>query len=155
MDEILRELDENLIIIKTEKLNDILYIYCEIKKTTIKCKYCEKESDSIHSRYTRTISDLPIQNYQVKLVIDVPKYFCRNEKCSHKTFAYPLHFAAKNALRTRQLDDYIYQIGLKNSSTQARNQVSLSHVSISNNTILRIIKKNESDGQLSCNKYRN
>lgn len=116
IDELIKELDENLILTKTEKLDGILYLYCEIKQTTTKCKYCKTENQSIHSRYIRTISDLPIQNYQVKLVLTIPKYFCKNESCNHKTFAYPILFAQNNSLRTIRLDDYIYQIGLKNSS---------------------------------------
>lgn len=143
LDELIKELDEHLMISKIEKSDSILYIYCDIKRTKARCKYCGAENDSIHSRYIRTISDLPIQNYQVKLVIAVPKYFCTNDRCSHKTFAYPVPFAKENSLRTTRLDDYIYQVGLKNSSLEARNQISESHVSISNNTILRVIKKKQ------------
>jgi len=33
----------------------------------------------VHSTYIRTISDLPLQKYKVKLVIKVKKYFCNNE----------------------------------------------------------------------------
>lgn len=144
LNKIIKELDENIEITRTEKLNGLLYLHCRIICQTIHCKYCGEESNSIHSRYTRTISDLPIQNYQVKLVLEVPKFFCRNEMCHHKTFAYPIKFAGRNSLRTERLDEYIYQTGLKNSSLAAREHISTSHVSISNNTILRIIKKKQS-----------
>lgn len=144
LNELLKELDTNLSIRKIEKCDKILYLYCDIDCTIVKCKYCGTENHSVHSKYTRTISDLPIQNYQVKLIITVPKFFCTNEKCSHKTFAYPIPFADKNSLRTNRLDDYIYQIGMKSSSLDAEKQISGSHVSVSNNTILRIIKKKQS-----------
>lgn len=144
LNELLKELDTNLVIRKIEKSDKTLYLYCDIDCMIVKCKYCGTESHSVHSKYTRTISDLPIQNYQVKLIITVPKFFCTNEKCSHKTFAYPIPFADKNSLRTNRLDDYIYQIGMKSSSLDAEKQISGSHVSVSNNTILRIIKKKQS-----------
>ena len=144
LNELLKELDTNLVIQKIEKSDKILYLYCDVDCTIVKCKYCGTESHSVHSKYTRTISDLPIQNYQVKLIINVPKFFCTNEKCSHKTFAYPIPFADKNSLRTNRLDDYIYQIGMKSSSFDAEKQISGSHVSVSNNTVLRIIKKKQS-----------
>ena len=137
----LEELDENLAISRVEKLGKVLYIYCDLNGTVANCKYCGMESHSVHSKYIRTISDLPIQDYQVKLVIIVPKFFCANERCSHKTFAYPIPFAAANTIRTKRLDDYIYRIGMKNSSLEAEKLISDSHVSVSNNTILRIIKK--------------
>ena len=141
LDELIKELDNKLIVTSKEIIDDIMYIYCETEKQLTKCKYCGKESKNVHSVYTRTIADLPMQKYKVKLVITVKKYFCNNNKCSHTTFAEPLDFVDKNALRTKRLDEYINEIGLKNSSIEARKQIINSHVHISNNTILRIIKK--------------
>lgn len=141
--EIINELSEDLCITGTKKMNGILYIYCQVNEVTAKCKYCGQESNKIHSRYLRTISDLPIQNYQVKLVITVPKYFCCNDECPHKTFAYSFDFIEKNSIRTKRLNDYIYQVALKNSSLDAKKQISSSHVQVSNNTVLRILKKKE------------
>ena len=141
LDELIKELDRKLIITKKEIKEDIMYIYCETEKTAPQCKYCGKESESVHSVYIRTISDLPIQKYKVKLVIKVKKYFCNNVKCNHRTFAEPLNFVEKNGLRTKRLNEYISEIGLKNSSIVAKEQISNSHVKISNNTILRMIKK--------------
>lgn len=141
LDELVKELDNKLVVTRKEIKDEIMYIYCETKKQSTKCKYCEEESENVHSVYTRTISDLPIQKYKVKLVITVKKYFCNNPKCNHTTFAEPLDFVEKNALRTKRLDEYIKEVGLKNSSIEARNQITNSHVEISNNTILRILKK--------------
>ncbi len=56
-------------------MRKVLYLYCVINCSVAKCKYCGAESQSIHSWYVRTISDLPIQDYQVKLVITVSKFF--------------------------------------------------------------------------------
>ena len=100
----------------------------------------------VHTK--RTISDLSIQNYKVKLIINVKKYFCNNNKCKHTTFAEPLEFIEDNAIRTKRLDDCINKIGLKTSSKDAERQIKDTHVNISNNTILRIIKKNENRNQL-------
>ena len=141
LDELVKELDNKLEVTRKEIKDDIMYIYCETKKQSTKCRYCGEESENVHSVYTRTISDLPIQKYKVKLVIIVKKYFCNNPKCNHTTFAEPLDFVEKNALRTKRLDEYIKEVGLKNSSIEARNQITNSHVEISNNTILRILKK--------------
>ena len=141
LDELVKELDNKLKVTRKEIKDDIMYIYCETKKQSTKCKYCGEESENVHSVYTRTISDLHIQKYKVKLVITVKKYFCNNPKCNHTTFAEPLDFVEKNALRTKRLDEYIKEVGLKNSSIEARNQITNSHVEISNNTILRILKK--------------
>ena len=74
LDVLLKELDENLNINRVEKSGKALYIYCEVNCTVAKCKYCGMESSSIHSRYIRTISDLPIQDYQVKLVTQLSQH---------------------------------------------------------------------------------
>lgn len=143
LQELIQELDTKLIVKRKEIKDGIMYIYCETKKQKTKCKYCGQESENVHSTYTRTISDLPIQNYKVKLVIAVKKYFCNNNNCEHTTFAEVLQFVNKNATRSTRLDDYIKKVGLKTSSLDAEKQISDSHVEISNNTILRIIKKNK------------
>ena len=119
LDELIKELDNKLIVTGKEIIDGIMYIYCETKKQKTKCKYCGEESENVHSTYTRVMSDLPIQNYKVKLVIKVKKYFCGNDKCPHTTFAEPLDFVERNAIRTRRLDDYINHIGLKTSSIDA------------------------------------
>ncbi len=139
--ELLKELDKNLNINRVERSERILYLYCNIKCTVANCKYCGMESRSIHSRYIRIIFDFPIQDYQVKLVITVPKFFYINKTCFYRTFAYPILFATANLLRTKQLDDYIYQVEMKSSSLEAEKQISDSYVFISNNTILRVIYK--------------
>ena len=143
LNELIKELDKKLIVTGKEIIDGIMYIYCETERQITKCKYCGKESENVHSTYTRVISDLPIQNYKVKLIIKVKKYFCNNDKCQHTTFAEPLDFVEKNAIRTKRLDNYINNIGLKTSSIEAEKQIKDKHVNVSNNTILRIIKKNK------------
>ena len=120
LDELIQELDKKLIVTKKEIKDGIIYIYCETEKQETKCKYCGKQSDSIHSTYIRTISDLPIQKYKVKLVIKVKKYFCNNKKCNKTTFVEPLDFVEKNSLRTKRLVEYINKIGLSTSSIGAK-----------------------------------
>lgn len=148
LNELIKELDPKLIVIKKEIRDGIMYIYCDTQKQKTKCKYCGQESENIHSIYKRTISDLPIQSYKVKLIINVKKYFCNNSKCQHTTFAEPLEFIEDNAIRTKRLDNYINKIGLRTSSKDAERQVKDTYVNISNNTILRIIKKNKNRNRL-------
>lgn len=141
LSEIVKELDEKLEITKTEKREKILYICCQRKPETAKCPNCGTESDKIHSKYRREIADLPISQYKVKLMIEVKKYACVNPKCSRKRFAEVLPFAGERCKRTKRLDEYIREIGLKNSSVEAEKIVRKTHADISSNTILRLIKK--------------
>ena len=45
LDELIKELDEKLIVIKKENIDGIMYIYCDTKKQKTKCKYCGQESE--------------------------------------------------------------------------------------------------------------
>ena len=85
MKEIIKRLDSKLKVIKYEYINDTLFITAErINKSAI-WPCCGKKSTNIHSRYTRTIKDLPIQENKVILNIVTKVFFCKNEKDALKT----------------------------------------------------------------------
>lgn len=50
------------------------------------CPCCHKSSKSIHSRYERTFSDLPVSGREVKVILESRKFFCKNKKCKRKIF---------------------------------------------------------------------
>ena len=51
-----------------------------------KCPFCGRRSSHIHSRYERTVDDIPIHGLRVILTVVVSRYRCMNPKCSHRTF---------------------------------------------------------------------
>ena len=119
----------------------MLNIYCHRASEISNCPYCGSASSKVHSRYKRELSDLPISHYKVKLIIEVKKYICENADCIHKRFAESLPFAGEREKRTLRLDDYIMEIGMKNSSVEAAKIIQKTHADISNQTVLRVIKK--------------
>jgi transposase len=46
------------------------------------CPLCRCPSRSIHSRYRRTLQDVPCGGRRVQLVLCVRKFFCRNPQMS-------------------------------------------------------------------------
>ena len=50
------------------------------------CPRCSTSSSAIHSYYQRTPLELPCAGQQVRLVLTVKKFFCREETCSQKIF---------------------------------------------------------------------
>lgn len=141
---LMKKLDDNLKVMDTQVENNILYIFCMMNNQEASCPYCNQISNRVHSTYTRTLGDLPIQQYEVKLVINVKKYFCSNEKCSHTTFAERFDFVNDKAVRTKRLDDYINNIGLRNSSMDTVRDLKENFINVSVNTVLRIILKKRS-----------
>jgi transposase len=141
LNEIIVELDEKLQITKKEIREKMLYIYCYRASEISNCTYCGSASSKVHSRYNRELADLPIAHYKVKLIVEVKKYICENADCTHKRFAEILPFASERAKRTSRLDEYIMEIGMKNSSVEAAKIIRKSHADISTQTVLRVIKK--------------
>ena len=141
LNDLIKKLDNDLIVNETKIDNDILYIFCQCEKHEANCPYCNETSSSVHSTYIRTIKDLPIQEYEVKLVITVKKFFCNNENCNHRTFAEKFTFVKEKAVRTKRLDQYIEKIGLRNSSMDTVRDLKDNSINVSVNTVLRIIQK--------------
>ena len=142
LEELLKDLDENLIAKEYKKAENAIYITCEKNSSSSTCPFCNELSSSIHSKYTRTIVDLPIQNKEVKLLLIVRKFFCTNPNCNHKTFGERFDFVSPKAVRTKRLDDYINKMGLRDNSMDTVRNLKDIGINVSSNTVLRIVKKN-------------
>jgi len=55
-------------------------------QTSVPCPLCAVTARRIHSRYTRTLADLPWADYRVHLQLRVRKWFCRNRRCHRRIF---------------------------------------------------------------------
>ncbi|WP_432443292.1 transposase family protein [Methylobacterium aquaticum] len=68
------------------------------------CPECGHASRSVHSRYHRHPSDLPLSTSQTKLRVEVRRFYCLNPTCRRRTFAKtPVDLLAPRARRTRRL----------------------------------------------------
>ena len=54
------------------------------------CPGCQKVSRSRHSRYWRTLKDLPAHGGKVTLKLRVNRWRCRLERCAVRFFTLPL-----------------------------------------------------------------
>lgn len=142
MKEIIKRLDSKLKVIKYEYIDDTLLITAErINKSAI-CPCCGKKSTSIHSRYTRTIKDLPIQENKVVLNIVTKVFFCKNEKCNTNTFAEQFDFIENHSRMSTRLKNKIVETSKGMSARHSRTIINKDIANISDDTILRLLKKN-------------
>jgi transposase len=74
--------------------------------TQVPCPVCDQPSSRIHSRYMRTLADLPCQGRAVRLQVQVRRFFCDVPACSCKTFAeqFPLLAPAYARRTSRQAE---------------------------------------------------
>ncbi len=141
IEELIKELDNDLIVDNIEKQEGCIYVNCHKAISEHICPFCGDSSSSVHSKYVRTIADLPIQNKEVKLRLSVHKYFCKNDDCNFTTFSENFDFVDAQAVRTKRLDNYIKNIGLRDNSMDAVRTLKETGIKISSNTVISIVKK--------------
>src|ERR1041384_5013174 len=77
------------------------------------CPLCGTPALRVHSRYTRTVADLPCSGQQVRLLIEVRRCFCELSTCPRKIFVERLApFVEPWARVTRRLYQIVQIIGL-------------------------------------------
>jgi transposase len=75
------------------------------------CPVCGKRSARVHSRYTRTLADLPWQGIPVTVRLHVRRFFCDEEACDRAIFAERLSgVAAHYGRRTERLDEWFTHV---------------------------------------------
>ena len=119
------------------------YIEAGVRSThhAAKCPYCGRRSSHLHSRYERTVDDIPVHGLRVILKVEVSRYRCLNPKCSHGTFVEQCagvteKYQRRTPEQRRQLEDIL---GLVASTVGARQCASLG-MGISPSTALRIVR---------------
>src|SRR5215218_7565503 len=75
------------------------------------CPVCGKRSARVHSRYTRTLADLPWQGIPVSVRLRTRRFFCDEGACRRAIFAERLPgVAAHYARRTERLDEWFTHV---------------------------------------------
>ncbi|MHB2205601.1 ISL3 family transposase [Methylobacterium sp. CM6257] len=104
-----------------------------------RCPRCDGVSFRVHSRYTRTLSDLPVAGRRVVITIGVRRFRRVGTGCRTKVFAERLgqDLAATYARRTGRLDCIVHHLGLALGGRPAESFARRLMVPASRDTILR------------------
>jgi transposase len=114
---------------------------------TAACPYCSCLSARVHSRYTRTLVDLPWKARAVVLRIRVRRLFCLTAVCTHKTFAeqFPTLGSAYVRRTHRQLQrlcQIAFSLGGRPGERLAKQQAIPTNFS----TLLRLLRHSRAPG---------
>lgn len=142
---ILKLLDIDLECTRFQIKKDTLIFEAHSTKEKIPCPYCGKLSSKVHSVYQREIQDIPIQNKQTILLLDIRKMFCNNPDCSHKTFSERFDFVSSKGRKTDRLIDKILMTSAKLSSVSASTLLKSGAIKVSKSSICDLLKKNACD----------
>jgi transposase len=96
----------------------------------------------VHSRYTRTLADLPWSGYAITWQLRVRKLFCSNTKCPRRLFTERLPgLVAPWARRTLRLATRLLAIGLALGGVAGARLSRTLGLTVSRNTLLRVIRR--------------
>jgi transposase len=101
---------------------------------------CGRGSSRVHSRYARTVSDLPWHGISVMLAVRVRRFFCDEPSCERKIFCERLPEVAARARKTVRLEQTLLAIAIElGGRAGARLALELCNVA-ARDTLLRRIK---------------
>ena len=104
------------------------------------CPVCGRYSSRMHSRYLRTVSDLPWHGIRVTFKVSARRFFCGETSCERKIFCERLPDVAARARKTSRLEEALLAIALElGGRAGARLALELGIVA-ARDTLLRRIK---------------
>jgi transposase len=119
-----------------------LTVVVRITTTTSICPVCGQASSRVHSRYTRTLADLPWSGRTVQLHGQVRRFFCINRSCPRTTFAEPLAaLASRSARRTSRLTEMLSALALVTGGEAGERLSSRLGMYCSGPTLLRLLRR--------------
>ena len=153
VESIIRGLDSQLVCTGYHVKDTQVIFYISSGRKEAECPFCGEASSKVHSHYQREIQDLPIQDRQAILLLDVRKMLCQNPECSHTAFAERFGFVGDKGKKTRRLAEKILVASAKVSSVSASKILAKDAVRVSKSSICDMLKKNTSHcGQGPCHK---
>ena len=144
MDEFIKGLDADLRCLRHEVIEDTIYMYVFSIREKPACPYCGKSSSRVHSKYERSLQDLPIQDKKLVVVINNRKMFCDNPKCKKTTFAQTYEFLSPKGKKSKRLLNRITDISLNVSSITASSLLRDGIADVGKSTICNMLKKTKS-----------
>jgi transposase len=105
------------------------------------CPACGKRSSRVHSRYTRTLADLPWQGIPVSLRLSARRFFCDEGPCERAIFAERLPgVAACYGRRTERLDEWFTHVAFALGGEAGSRLLKDLGVVVSGDTLLKHIR---------------
>jgi transposase len=133
-------------VLNAEFTHNSVSIYIEARYYSGVCPVCGKVAHRVHSKYTRTIHDLPISKFKVMLKVHSRKFFCDNARCERHIFSERLQeLALPYARKTCRMRDVIIQLMFTLSAEIAAVIIKSVFMDISPNTVLRTIRNTKID----------
>ena len=136
-------LPEGLIVDGIEYAADTLVATARSPSRTSSCPVCGRVSAQIHSRYERSLGDLPAHGRQVRIRLQVRRFRCHGDNCSRRIFAERLapNIVQPWARRSARLQDIVHFVALMLGGRPGQNLAQRLLMPVSKDTLLRTVRR--------------
>ena len=90
-----------------------LTVHTESMDDCVRCPGCGQRTERAHSRYQRTVADLPWRGIAVKIQILARRFFCDETSCERRIFCERLPEIESHARKTGRLEEALLAIVLE------------------------------------------
>ena len=120
----------------------VITVLAHSRTMQARCPACASLSSRVHSRYERTLSDLPWSGHTVRLVVQAHRFFCQQPTCPRKTFAECIPaLAERYARRTIRLKEVLERLALALGGEQGSRLTANLKIRCSPDTLLRLLRR--------------
>lgn len=114
-------------------------------RRTARCPGCQTRSHRVHSRYVRTVHDLPVAGITLRLRITARRFYCRTATCQRRTFRERLPTVApvyhrRTPLLHRQIERIGFAVGGR-AGQRLLQELECGTPGSSRNSILRVVRQ--------------
>jgi len=119
----------------------MIHIEARTTRHRARCPLCHRRSRRIHSRYERTIADVPCGGEGVMLHLHVRRFVCRVRWCRRKIFTERVPaLAAPSARRSGRLRDRLQRDGFDLGGEAGARHATAEGMPVSARTLLRLVR---------------
>lgn len=118
-----------------------IWVTLASRRELVPCPVCGTAAHRIHSRYQRTLADLPWQGLAVQLCIETRRFFCEDSGCARRIFAerFP-GLAPARSRRSARLTALYSAVGLALGGEPGARLVGDLGLRLSPDTLLRLVR---------------
>ena len=137
------EAPEGLTIESIETSDGLITVVARSSSHASSCPRCAAVSGSVHSRYVRTLADLPSHGSAVSLQLRTRRFRCRTIGCPVKIFAeqFDTAVAQRFGRRAERLEGIVHHIGLALGGRPGQRTARRLVVPVSRDTLLRVVRR--------------
>lgn len=127
---------------QVEQCADVLHITLKTVAPGAQCPDCSLLSTRVHSRYTRTLSDLPWSSFIIRLYLHARKFFCSARTCQRRIFTERLPaVVTPYARRSNRLGDILRLLGFALGGEAGSRLGERLRMKVSPSTLLRLVRR--------------